>query len=121
VAEEVRVALARRQMSGVKLAQQIGKSQVYVSRRLRGEVAFDVMDLALVAEALGISVTDLLPKRLTAEWLTGERVIATVGAERPTRHRPIIPRPVAGPPTRPVTQTRPTSRPENRPSLTVAV
>ena len=95
VAEEVRVALARRRVSGVKLAELIGRSQVYISRRLRGEVAFDVEDLALVADALDVAVADLLPKKPGAPTAgdakkpidpLAQRVIATIGEPRPGRH-----------------------------------
>ena len=61
VAEEIRAWMARRRISGVKLAEQIGRTQPYVSRRLNGEVAFDVDDLEHIAAALGITVRDLIP------------------------------------------------------------
>ena len=62
VAEEIRVLLARRRMSGVQLAEAIGRSQAYVSRRLNGATAFDVDDLERIAEALGVTVLDLIPR-----------------------------------------------------------
>ena len=96
VAEEVRVHLARRRMSGVKLAQLINRSQVYVSRRLRGEVPFDIDDLALIAVVLGVSVSDLLPPSTRASSPTlvdplAQRVIATVGAPKRRRTQPHTP------------------------------
>lgn len=59
VAEEVRSWMARRRLSGVRLAQQIDRTQAYVSRRLTGEVAFDVDDLERIAQALDVPVARL--------------------------------------------------------------
>lgn len=61
VAAEVRAHLARRQLTGTALATAIGKSEMYVSRRLRGEVAFDLVDVEQAANFLGIAVADLMP------------------------------------------------------------
>src|SRR6185295_15359140 len=63
VAEEVRALLARRRISGVQFAKQIGKSQPYFSRRLNGDVSFDLDDLEVIAEVLGIEVGDLFPSK----------------------------------------------------------
>lgn len=60
VAEEVRVAMARRRISGVALANRLGKAQPWISRRLRGDVAFDLDDLEAVASALDVPVETLL-------------------------------------------------------------
>lgn len=62
VAEEVRALLARKRLAGAKLALAIGKSEMYVSRRLRGETAFDLDDLERIADVLGVAVADLLPQ-----------------------------------------------------------
>ncbi len=61
VAAEVRAHLGRRQLTGMALANAIGKSEMYVSRRLRGEVAFDLVDVEQAARFLGIAVADLMP------------------------------------------------------------
>ena len=60
VAEEIRVLLARRRMSASELARQAGMTQPYISRRLTGEIAFDVDDLDKIAVALGVKPADLL-------------------------------------------------------------
>jgi len=60
VAAEVRAQLARRQLTGTALAAAIGKSEMYVSRRLRGQVAFDLADIEQAAQFLGIPVVDLM-------------------------------------------------------------
>jgi transcriptional regulator with XRE-family HTH domain len=61
VAAEVRAHLARRQLTGSALAAAIKKSEMYVSRRLRGDVAFDLVDIEQAAQFLGIAVADLIP------------------------------------------------------------
>lgn len=72
VAEEVRVWMARRRLSGVKLAARINRTQAYVSRRLNGDVPFDIDDLANIAKALDISVTVLIPSPEGGKQPTGE-------------------------------------------------
>jgi transcriptional regulator with XRE-family HTH domain len=61
VAAEVRAHLARRQFTGAGLAAALGKSEMYVSRRLRGDVPFDLIDIEQAAQYLGVAVADLLP------------------------------------------------------------
>lgn len=61
VAEEVRVALARKRMSAAKLGRALGVSQTYVWRRLNGETAFDLDDLERIAAILGVEIGSLLP------------------------------------------------------------
>lgn len=70
-AAEVRATLARKRISGVRLAAMIDRSQVYVSRRLRGEVPFDVVDLALIADALGVKQSSLLSRGDIETYLAG--------------------------------------------------
>ncbi len=60
MAEEVRALMARRRLSGVALAALINRSQSYVSRRLTGEVPFDMDDLEAIAAALGVKAADLV-------------------------------------------------------------
>lgn len=70
VAAEVRVALARQRRTASSLALQLGWGQKYLSRRLTGEVPFDVIDLAEVALALNVPVTSFFaaqPARQLAE------------------------------------------------------
>jgi transcriptional regulator with XRE-family HTH domain len=54
VAGEVRATLARKRLSAVKLAGQLGWSQTYMARRMSGVQPFDVDDLEAVAAALGM-------------------------------------------------------------------
>lgn len=61
-AGELRAQLARRRISASELARRIGWKQPYMARRIDGRVALDLDDLELIAQALGIAVTDLLPE-----------------------------------------------------------
>lgn len=65
VAAELRANMARRRMPQTALAKATGKHQTYWSRRMLGDVALDVDDLAALAEILEISVADLLAPLLT--------------------------------------------------------
>lgn len=60
VGDEIRAHLARRRMSQSQLGSLLGLSQTAVSRRLLGEVPFDIDELTAVADALGIDVRDLI-------------------------------------------------------------
>lgn len=62
VAGEVRAMMARRQRLNKDLAKHLGVSAMWVSRRMSGEVPWDVAELSSVAGFLGCSVTDLLPR-----------------------------------------------------------
>lgn len=60
-AGEIRATLARRQMQGKELAAKLGVSRSWVSYRLTGTTEIGLNDLARIAAALEVSVTDLLP------------------------------------------------------------
>jgi transcriptional regulator with XRE-family HTH domain len=59
VAGEVRAHLARARLSGRQAALQLGWTQPYMSRRLTGDIPFDVADLEAIADLLGIPVATL--------------------------------------------------------------
>jgi transcriptional regulator with XRE-family HTH domain len=61
VADEVRVAMTRRRMSGRDLATKLGVSPSWVSYRLSGKQPIDLNDLLRIANALEIGVHQLLP------------------------------------------------------------
>jgi lambda repressor-like predicted transcriptional regulator len=63
VAEEIRVRLARRNISAAELARRTGLKQPYLSRRMTCEVVFDMRDLERIAAALDVDVAELLPAR----------------------------------------------------------
>lgn len=60
VAAEVRAELGRQERNGSWLASELGVSEVWVSRRLRGITKFTVDDLVRIADALGVAASDLL-------------------------------------------------------------
>jgi transcriptional regulator with XRE-family HTH domain len=60
VADEIRVLMARHRITQADLGVVLGVTQTAVSKRIRGEVAFDVDELAKIAQHFGIEVTDLL-------------------------------------------------------------
>jgi transcriptional regulator with XRE-family HTH domain len=117
VAEEIRVLLARKRMSGAELGRRAGITQSTMSRRMTGETAFDMDDLERIAEVLEIEVTDLLPKPVASEEGSGFKhpyIFPDLPAalpERPAEPRgsdPLAPRPIGG--GRPAA-TRPRSTP----------
>ncbi|NQX36290.1 helix-turn-helix transcriptional regulator [Herbiconiux sp. VKM Ac-2851] len=61
VAGEVRAQLARRGWSATRLAVSIGETQSWMSRRLTGDVPFDVDTLTKIAEALGVHPGSFFP------------------------------------------------------------
>ncbi len=70
VAFEVRAVMARHGLSGVRLAEQLHWKQKYLSRRLTGEVAFDVNDLEALAEIFGVP---------PATFFRGPRIVRRLG------------------------------------------
>lgn len=62
VAAEVRAAMGRQKRTQTWVAAQIGMSQPTFSRRLSGEVAFDVVELVLIARALKTTVPTLVSR-----------------------------------------------------------
>jgi transcriptional regulator with XRE-family HTH domain len=61
VATEIRVQMARADVRQSQLARELGKTEQWLSVRLRGKQPIDLNDLALIARALGVSVHQLLP------------------------------------------------------------
>lgn len=59
-AGNVRAEMGRRQVSRVEMAHRLGVSDMWVGRRLNGQVAITVDDLGRMAEALEVPVVDLL-------------------------------------------------------------
>lgn len=61
VAEEIRVLLARRQMSRSELSRRLGVSAMWVSDRLRGQTPIGLDDVERIAEVLEVSPAELFP------------------------------------------------------------
>lgn len=60
VAAEIRSAMARQRVSGVELARKTGRSQSYISKRLRDETPFSANDVEDICEVLGEDLFELL-------------------------------------------------------------
>jgi transcriptional regulator with XRE-family HTH domain len=60
VAERVRVAMSGAGLSQRAIAEQLGVSQQWVSRRIAGRVAFNLAELARVANVLDVPISDLI-------------------------------------------------------------
>jgi transcriptional regulator with XRE-family HTH domain len=128
-AEELRVILARRRMSAAELARRTGIKQSTMARRMTGETAFDLDDLELIAEALGIEIADLFPPsggatttRSVSDDLNRALARSRKDDPKPVRHvatRPFSPprRDPNGPPSAtPLSSRRPRdTRPVKRP------
>ncbi len=93
VATEIKVQMARADKLQSQLAREIGKSEQWLSVRLRGRQPIDLNDMRLIAEGLGVSVYELLPP---AESADHARIATTAGysllPSRPLTHRPSRPR-----------------------------
>ena len=64
VAGEVRATLARRRLSGRKVAQQLGWSPNYAHRRFSGETPLDVNDLVALAQLLDEPLSSFFPEMI---------------------------------------------------------
>ena len=61
VAAEVRGSLAKIKMPTYKLCDYLGQSRDYWQRRVSGRIPFNVDDLGLIADLIGVDIRDLLP------------------------------------------------------------
>jgi len=71
VARRVREVLAEAGVSAAEVARRIDWTQAYMARRMSGTVPFSVADLIVIALALGLTPTRLLP---TGPTLTTDTV-----------------------------------------------
>ena len=60
VSAQVRSSMARQRISGAQLADMIGRSQSYISKRLRDESSFTANDCESICEALGEDLAQLV-------------------------------------------------------------
>ena len=97
VAEEIRVMMVRKRVNGAQMAQKLGKSAAWVSYRLNGIQPIDLVDLEMMADALGVKPAQLMPTSEKPPTLRkvdalGARVIKTVGEPNgppgPSDHAP---------------------------------
>jgi transcriptional regulator with XRE-family HTH domain len=80
VAEEIRVEMARRQLTGVELGARTGKGQRWASRRMRADVPITLDDLYVIAGALGVDPRKWLPGELTQTYVTRRGALYAVPA-----------------------------------------
>ena len=85
MAGEVRAHLARARLSGRQAALQLGWTQPYMSRRLTGDIPFDVADLEAIADLLGIPVTALFEPG-PSDWGLSPQVSARSALTRTRTH-----------------------------------
>jgi transcriptional regulator with XRE-family HTH domain len=62
VVKQIKSLMIWHDLTAVKLAELAGMKQAYLSRRMTGEILFDVEDLAAIAAALGIHPRELIPE-----------------------------------------------------------
>ncbi len=63
VGMQIKIELLKAGMSGRELGRRLGESQTWVSSRTSGRVPIDVNELQRIADALRVSVADLIPSR----------------------------------------------------------
>lgn len=117
---EIKALMGRRDLNKTEIAKRLGVSDMWVGRRLRGDIPIGLDELQRIATVLDTDPMELLPerrKRLNVSYgagTVGERVVAVGGAQR--RSRSVV---RAHRPGRAVARTRP-RRPSSRP-LTPAI
>ena len=60
VSAQIRSSMARQRISGAQLAEMIGRSQSYISKRLRDESSFTANDCESICAALGEDLAQLV-------------------------------------------------------------
>lgn len=85
VAAEVRAHLARKRISGRQAAFALGWKQPYISRRLSGDIPFDVNDLAALAELLEVPVTAFFEVPYAADRTAARGSMISVSCTRRIR------------------------------------
>lgn len=88
VAEEIRAKLARQRVSASQVARQLGVSHTWMTNRLAGHQDISVNDLQRIADALGVTVADLLPSAIRAGGTTEPKVSHTNPALAPAPAKP---------------------------------
>jgi transcriptional regulator with XRE-family HTH domain len=63
---EIRAEMGRQQKTGRAVAEAMGVTHVYVSRRLSGKVPLSLADLDRFAAALSVPAIDLIPRPMAS-------------------------------------------------------
>mgnify|MGYP003389884269 FL=1 len=94
-AEEIRVMLARQDITKSELARRLRVSHTWVTNRLTGQQEIGLNELGRIADVLGVPIADLLPREIRApndRSATGRPAPHTVKITSPdiagTRRRP---------------------------------
>lgn len=66
ISAEIRSAMAKKRVSGVQMANETERSQSYISKRLRDEVAFTANDVEDICKFLGEDLLALLSRAVHA-------------------------------------------------------
>jgi len=66
VSDEVRLAMARHRISGTQLAGMIGRSQSYMSKRLRNDASFTANDVEAICRVLHEDLLKILTSAIRA-------------------------------------------------------
>lgn len=66
VAEEIRAQMGRQRITKAELSRRMGVSEVWIGRRLNGQMPIGLDDLERIATALGVAPADILPPRVAA-------------------------------------------------------
>lgn len=77
VAGEVRAAIGRANLTQSAVSAKTGISGATLSRKLSGKVAFDVEELNLIAQALGLVTYELMPRTRPAAQPAAEMAVAS--------------------------------------------
>lgn len=97
VARQIKIAMIDADMRQSTLARRIGKSEQWLSVRLRGVQPIDLNDLARIARGLEVSIHQLLPDADTADSASDEPTVRYVHpanqTARPSTGRPADNRP----------------------------
>lgn len=85
VALEIRVAMTRADIKQSELARTLGKTEQWLSVRLRGKQPIDLNDLALIASGIGVGVHQLLPPPELVALAANPPAPGTKDSTRPIR------------------------------------
>lgn len=97
VAEEIRVAMVRRRITGARLAKALEVSPAWVSYRLMGRQEIGLNDLERIATFLGVTINDLLPAERGEPSTVYPRNPAPRPSDRRPAGHPVSLRPPSGP------------------------
>jgi transcriptional regulator with XRE-family HTH domain len=99
IVDEIYAEMGRQRLGQVALAERLHQSQPWVNRRLKGHTDITVPELEAIADALGVTMPDLIQRAVTRSgtdtgWLSDQpaqrrtlRTILALGKHKRTRLR----------------------------------